>query len=63
MKKIIYILLLVGILFSCKNTQNNPKQKKDEADSLTLQKKAKTEEIKRLKAEIDSLKKIKNEEK
>jgi len=63
MKKIIYILLLVGILFSCKNTQNNPKQKKDEADSLTLQKKAKTEEIKRLKAEIDSLKKIKNEKK
>jgi cell division protein FtsL len=63
MKKIIYILLLVGILFSCKNTQNNPKQKKNETDSLTLQKKAKTEEIKRLKAEIDSLKKIKNEEK
>ena len=60
MKKAFIIVMLVVLFASCKNSNDTKETStnKKTLDSLTTQKKNKTEEIKTLNSELDSLRKL-----
>jgi hypothetical protein len=61
--KIIILLLSVGLLFSCSEKDNTSKKNLETSkilDSLTIQKEQKSIEAKKLKSELDSLRKLRD---